>query len=204
MQKRFLSALLISLGIISIGYTADQTQPNNSAPAILIQEIQRGGHILYVRHGVTDHSQKDEFPPQLDDCSTQRNLSDVGREKLKKISAMIQQLEIPIGNVFSSPYCGCKETAQLVFGKYTIEPDLQFSISKNKEESIHLGEKLRAMMMAMKPGSKNDVFVGHTSNLKDGLGVWPKPEAVIVVFQKTKDKIMLKGMIEPDAWENLE
>ena len=36
-------------------------------------------------------------------------------------------------------------------------------------------------------------------NLKDGLGVWPKPERVIVVFQK-QDNRLVKGMISPDQW----
>ena len=102
----------------------------------------------------------------------------------------------------SSPYCRAKETANIVFGKFTIEPKLQFSISKNRQESQSLGEQLKQMMHQASTEKYNAVFVGHTSNLRDGLGVWPKPEGVIAVFQKQQDKLYLRGLIKPNDWPN--
>lgn len=169
----------------------------------LIKALQSGGHIIYMRHGPTDHSQNDKKRGNLEDCSSQRNLSVQGREVVKRIGANISALEIPLGDVRSSPYCRCTDTARLAFGQFHIEPDLQFSISKDKKESAQLGERLYTMMMNSESGTNNVVFVGHTSNLKDGLGVWPKPEGVVVVFQKRGDQIIYKGMIAPDAWPEL-
>lgn len=169
----------------------------------LIKALQSGGHIIYMRHGPTDHSQNDKERGNLEDCSSQRNLSVDGREVVKRIGSNISALEIPLGDVISSPYCRCKDTARLAFGQFQIEPDLQFSISKDKAESEQLGERLYTMMMNSESGTNNVVFVGHTSNLKDGLGVWPKPEGVVVVFQKRGNQIIYRGMIAPDAWPEL-
>ena len=170
-----------------------------SAPE-LIKALQSGGHIIYMRHSATDHTQKDMDRHNLDDCSQQRNLSSTGRNQAKKIGLAIRKLGIPVGEILSSPYCRCKDTAQLVFGRFKIDPQLGFSISKNKDESKQLGKHLYSAMLNSTTGQKNTVFVGHTSNLKDGLGTWPKPEGVFVVFQKHGSRLVYKGMIKPDEW----
>lgn len=166
----------------------------------LIKTLQAGGNIIYMRHGSTNHDQKDLDRQNLKDCSRQRNLSAEGKELSKRIGRAIRTLGIPVGQVLSSPYCRCKDTARMAFGHFQIEPELIFSISKNSKQSKQLGERLYTLMMNSKPGSDNIVFVGHTSNLKDGLGVWPKPEGVVVVFKKQDDRIIYKGMITPDEW----
>ena len=84
-----------------------------------------------------------------------------------------------------------------------IEHDLRFSLTKGSEESKQLGQRLYEMMMATEVSGVNEVFVGHTSNLMQGLGIWPKPEGVITVFQKKNDGLVYKGMIKPGQWFSL-
>lgn len=194
LQTCLVCILCLSPALAETGTTAEQPATE------LITQLQAGGYILYMRHGPTDHSQKDRDRADLDNCNKQRNLSDLGRDISKKIGLSIKQLGIPVGKVISSPYCRCKDTASLVFGDYTVDQNLGFSISKNREESRRLGNYLRLVMLNTDPGSSNSVFVGHTSNLKDGLGIWPKPEGVIIVFKKANDKLIFKGMISPDDW----
>ena len=200
MKKYFVDSLVIFLFFWSALIHAETVTQSLLSTAELFKALQSGGHIIYMRHGPTLHTQKDTDRISLDDCSKQRNLSTQGQELAKKIGQSIRTLKIPLGEVLSSPYCRCKETAQLTFGHFEIEPKLAFSISKNKEESVQLGKYLYTMMINSQVGSKNVVFVGHTSNLKDGLGVWPKPEGVIVVFKKQNDQLLYRGMITPDKW----
>jgi len=166
----------------------------------LIKALQSGGHVIYMRHSTTDHEQKDQDRDNLKDCSKQRNLSATGISQARKIGYAIKALGIPVGDISSSPYCRCKDTAKLVYGQFKIDPRLGFSISKSREESLQLGKYLYSAMMNSVTGRKNAVFVGHTSNLKDGLGIWPKPEGVVVVFQKRDNNLVYKGMIKPDQW----
>jgi phosphohistidine phosphatase SixA len=168
----------------------------------LIANIQSGGYVIYMRHGPTNHSQKDIERSNLDDCSSQRNLSDQGRIMMRQIGERLADLNIPIEQVYSSPYCRCRDTAKLVFGKYNIEENLKFSTGENKEESHVLGRWLFDSIMKTDNNQGNTVFVGHTSNLKDGLGVWPKPEGVMAIFKKRNDRLIYKGMIRPDFWLN--
>ena len=168
--------------------------------AELVEALQAGGKIVYLRHAATDHSSKDVDRKDLQDCSKQRNLSAIGRQQAEDIGAAIKALKIPVGDVISSPYCRCKDTAQLALGKFTVNPDLQFSISKDRDESRRLGERLRQMMLEADSAMGNAFFVGHTSNLRDGLGVWPKPEGVAVIFARQDGKISFMGIIKPDDW----
>ncbi|NQZ89641.1 MAG: histidine phosphatase family protein [Colwellia sp.] len=217
-MKFNLSSVILNITVIiafvSFANSATQAEQLNSSNSAktkvaqinlptseLINVLKSGGYILYMRHGMTNHEQKDNTQ-DFTDCTKQRNLSRSGREQLKKIAQTIQTLKIPIGEVLSSPYCRAKETANIVFGKFTIEPKLQFSISKNRQESQSLGEQLKQMMHQASTEKYNAVFVGHTSNLRDGLGVWPKPEGVIAVFQKQQDKLYLRGLIKPNDWPN--
>ncbi|PWR00383.1 histidine phosphatase family protein [Leucothrix pacifica] len=202
-MKRFLhptlKPLITSCLCLPLFLVAADTQKALSAPE-LIAALQSGGHIIYMRHGETNVTERDNHTDTFKHCDNQRNLSKSGREQLKEIGTIIEDLKIPIGNVLSSPYCRTKETAQLTFGKYSVEPDLQFSIGKNKQEASRLGKQLLAMMLNSGVEHNNHVFVGHTANLKDGLNVWPKPEGVVVVFKKRGDDIIFKGMIKPDEW----
>jgi hypothetical protein len=87
-----------------------------------------------------------------------------------------------------------------VFGKHTVEPMLKFSISKDKFESEQLANWLAVTMRSVKSQKDNVVFVGHTSNLKDGVGIWPKPEGVMVIFKNDAGQLNYEGMIQPEHW----
>ncbi|HZE19790.1 MAG TPA: hypothetical protein VE402_06690, partial [Candidatus Angelobacter sp.] len=59
--------------------------PNAAAATIptggdqaLVDELKKGGYILYFRHALTNWSEKDVEDPTLSDRSKQRNLSEAG------------------------------------------------------------------------------------------------------------------------------
>src|SRR5919106_4299442 len=44
----------------------------------IVQELRKGGYVLYMRHASTDFSQNDAGMTSYEDCTTQRNLTDKG------------------------------------------------------------------------------------------------------------------------------
>jgi len=176
---------------------AEPVSKQQRSTSELISGLKNGGHIIYIRHASTDLESKDT---DLSDCNKQRNLSEIGRSEAKDIGQSIKRLGIPIGDIYSSPYCRCKDTAQLIFDRYTIDQNLQFSIKKDRRVSEQLGQHLLTRMQMANVSQHNDVFVGHTSNLRDGLGVFPKPEGVAVIFQKQGNGLTFLGMIKPGQW----
>jgi hypothetical protein len=66
-------------------------------------------------------------PPgfRLDDCATQRNLSEAGREQARQIGVAFRAEHVPVREVLSSQYCGCLDTAELLgLGPVTAAPML--------------------------------------------------------------------------------
>jgi phosphohistidine phosphatase SixA len=94
------------------------------ALAGLVDDLTDGQHVLLMRHadapGVGD-------PPgyKLDQCSTQRNLGEVGRRQAVLIGQWLTAQGVRTPKIFSSVWCRCTETARLLaLGAVSIEPSL--------------------------------------------------------------------------------
>jgi hypothetical protein len=83
----------------------------------LMEALRQGGYTIFIRHTATEKSTPDQNLFDIDDCSTQRNLSDEGKRQAERIGRSFEKLGIPVGEVLSSPYCRCMETGKLAFGK---------------------------------------------------------------------------------------
>src|SRR5476649_2809521 len=67
----------------------NSTPARELPPAELLQELRKGGYILYFRHGYTDFSKNDEAMTTYEDCASQRNLTDPGRSQARAIGKKI-------------------------------------------------------------------------------------------------------------------
>ena len=82
-----------------------------------IDELQKGGKLIFIRHAYAPGGgDPDNF--DINDCTTQRNLSDSGRVQSQKIGNFFKKNKISIGKVYSSEWCRCKETASIAFKEY--------------------------------------------------------------------------------------
>jgi broad specificity phosphatase PhoE len=85
--------------------------------AKLWAQLRHGGNVILVRHGSTVAGLGDPPGFRLGDCATQRNLSQAGREEAKRIGERLRRERVPIAQVYTSPWCRCRETALLAFGR---------------------------------------------------------------------------------------
>jgi phosphohistidine phosphatase SixA len=85
----------------------------DSDPADKIERMKAGGHILMIRHALAPGS-GDPANFRIDDCSTQRNLDDRGREQARAIGTWLRSKGITSARVYSSQWCRCLETAELL------------------------------------------------------------------------------------------
>jgi hypothetical protein len=100
--------------------------PASAEPgAELLSRLREGGYVLYLRHTSTDFSQNDSRMTSFEDCASQRNLTDRGRDEARAIGEHIKRLEIPVGEVLASPFCRTMETARLAFGKAQATGDVR-------------------------------------------------------------------------------
>lgn len=84
--------------------------------------LKGGGQVVVIRHASTVSGFGDPPGYRLDDCATQRNLSDQGREEAERIGAAFRGRGVPVESVLSSPWCRCLETARLAFGSVRLRP----------------------------------------------------------------------------------
>ena len=170
--------------------------------AQLIDALKSGGYVIYIRHALTDKvGEKTVTADQLDKCDTQRNLSEAGREMAKSIGEGFKKNNIPVGDVFSSPYCRCVDTAKLAFGKATKSDNLHFAIHLPKENRHEDAKKLRDMMAVLPAPGTNTVLVSHTANLQEAVGIWPKHEGEANVFKAdASGNISYIGKISVEDW----
>ena len=202
-MMRWLLALMLLAVANPLFAQFDIVERTFDADESLISALKKGGFVLYFRHGATHHDQPDREHVNFDDCSTQRNLSRRGRSQVRSIGMAFDGLSIPVNKVYSSPFCRCTETAELAFGKYQIVNELAFDISSASLHSSGVKQVLRAMLATIPQGG-NTIIISHTANLKEATGIWPKPEAVIVLFRPTAGGVVeYYGKVMPEYWQQL-
>jgi phosphohistidine phosphatase SixA len=169
-----------------------------------LQALKSGGYVIYLRHALTDTARDDADPIVVKDCSTQRPLSNDGRIQARKIGAAFASIGIAVDRVFSSPYCRAEETAALAFPRAQREAldILWYSLALPKEEALIAAERLKQMLASPPQPGANTVLVGHTSNLKEAVGIWPKKEGEAIVFRPAGNGVFaLVGSIAPIEFE---
>jgi broad specificity phosphatase PhoE len=81
------------------------------------RRLRAGGLVILMRHASTEPGLGDPPGFRLGDCSTQRNLSPRGIEEARAVGARLAAERVPIGRVYSSPWCRCRDTAIAAFGR---------------------------------------------------------------------------------------
>ena len=75
--------------------------------------LETRGTVIFFRHALAP-GYGDPTNFQVDDCATQRNLDQRGREQSKRIGDAFKSLDFATDTVHSSPWCRCLETARLM------------------------------------------------------------------------------------------
>jgi len=137
----------------------------------VINMLKNGGYILYFRHELTQGN-KDQYKTDnvarpedvaewsYTDCSLQRNLSLEGRRRAERVGNAIENINIPIGDVYSSPFCRCDMHTEIAFGEHETTHDLN-----STRENI--GERVREMLSKPPSDGVNRAYVAHKLSSMD-------------------------------------
>ena len=170
----------------------------------IVSELQNGGCVIYMRHGETNRQESDQTTTDFENCKLQRNISEDAKGVLANIGRKIKELKIPINQVLSSPYCRCKDSAKYMFNNYEVDNNLRFALVSDDKETELLKNHLQELLLQKVKPHTNRVLVSHTANLKEAVDIWPKPEAVMVVFKPKGDGTLLYlGKIFPKYWQSI-
>ena len=157
----------------------------------LINQLEKGGKLIFIRHAYAPgNGDPNNF--NLNDCSTQRNLSNIGRKQAQYIGKFFRENKIKIHKVLTSEWCRCKETANIAFKNFSTKSFLNsFYSSKFKKNKGKQIEELNNYVKKFK-SNKNLVFVTHYVLISEVLKYAPSSGEIII---SDKDLNMI-GSIE--------
>jgi phosphohistidine phosphatase SixA len=158
---------LIALLIFSLIFTLSPrtSMANELAIWDKLQGTAPKGYVLLLRHslapGVGDPENFD-----LRDCSTQRNLSAVGRQDAQDVGRWLARREIKIARVESSRWCRAKETANLLnLGKVRLNRNLDSLFEEADALNHPQTIKVRKQIVDHRNKSGMLILVGHFVNI---------------------------------------
>lgn len=153
-----------------------------------------GGHVAMIRHAEAPGTGD---PPhfRLDDCATQRNLSDGGRAQADRIGAAFRENSVPVGPILTSGWCRCIETATLAFGAAEVWPPLHSFFQDGATEAEQTAETRARVAAWAGPGTL--VLVTHQVNITALTGIFPSSGEIIVLrpSPETADGQMVVGRV---------
>ena len=145
----------------------------------LINQLEEGGKLIFIRHAYAPGSgDPDNF--NLNDCSTQRNLSKEGQRQAEYIGEFFRKNKVKIDKVLSSEWCRCKETAKIAFKNFSTNSFLNSFYSskfaKNKDKQV---KALKEYIQKFK-SDKNLVLVTHYVLISEILNYGPSSGEIVV------------------------
>ena len=128
--------------------------------------LRKGGMVVLMRHTATEPGLGDPAGFRLDDCTTQRNLSDEGRAHARRIGERFRAERVQVAQVFTSPWCRCRETAMLAFGRAEDwTPLSSFFDFPHQEPEFTERVRKRIGTYARRKPAGNVVMVTHNVNI---------------------------------------
>jgi phosphohistidine phosphatase SixA len=174
------------------------------ADKALLKQLQQGGFVIYMRHGTTDNTRPDQAPSiDLNDCMTQRPLSDVGRQLSKQVGEYVRQAGIPHQKPIASPLCRAKETAVLAFGEIESDLGLRYSGSMTSADKVPVLARTRELLSLPVPQGTNRLLVAHAPNLMDIMGYFPKEGTLVIFKPEAALGFTYVGSIPPNHWSSI-
>ncbi len=206
MIRGLASLLLLGLASSIAPVAAQQATLEGEA---LVAALRVGGYNLYFRHEATDWSQSDQVLQRGDwtscDPAKIRQLSDSGRARATRTGEAMRALAVPVGRVFSSPYCRAVQTAEaLGLGPVTHTSDVM-----NLRVADYFGGRAAIVAIARErlssrpAAGRNDVYVAHGNVAREATSVYPG-EGEALVFRPLGDAAFeFVGRLTPEAWQRL-
>jgi malonate transporter and related proteins len=157
-----------------------------------------GGQVLFIRHATTTPGVGDPDGFRLEDCKTQRNLSEAGRAEARRLGDTLRKHKVPIGELLSSPWCRCHDTARLALGREATTWTPLSNLFGRRELADAQVRELRERIGGYK-GKDNLVMISHGSVASPLTGVSPQQAEIIVLTPLGGNRFRVAGRIPPPS-----
>lgn len=142
--------------------------------------LRDGEHVVLISNAMTPGA-ADPTDFDIGKCSTQRNLSERGKQQARKMGALLAARAAPFERILSSRYCRALETAALAFEDEKVEPFEPLDLLP--KDAAAAGVQTKAVMDEIRAwsGSGNFALVTHKENIKALTGLDVRDGEAIIV-----------------------
>jgi broad specificity phosphatase PhoE len=154
----------------------------------------KDGVVVLFRHALAPGSGD---PPghRLDDCSTQRNLSEEGRAQARRIGAEFAARNIAVAAVWSSQWCRTRDTADLAFPKRRVD-QADFNSFFNASDTATARTDAAQQLLASWRGQGVLVVFTHQVNITALTNIVPVSGEGVVV-KPIAGRLQVLGRVTP-------
>ena len=158
--------------------------------------LERPGAIAMMRHALAPGG-GDPANFDVDDCTTQRNLSERGREQARRIGATLRERGIGFDAVLSSQWCRCLDTArEMGIGEVQEFAPLN-SFFQSRADGPGQIAALREYLAAQ-PDDRRLMLVTHQVNVTGLTDVFPSSGEIVVIDVTANGSVEVLGTILVD------
>lgn len=182
--------------LLLLFFSTQSHATEQAAETLLWQALQHGDHFAMMRHALAPGiGDPENFA--VNDCSTQRNLSETGRQQAQRIGDRFRANGIEQAEVFTSQWCRCRDTAELLGLGAVTELTLLNSFFRNLElEETQTAELAR--WLEARDSDKPLVLVTHQVNITAMTGVFPDSGELVIVRRDGGGVFSVAGTIETE------
>jgi phosphohistidine phosphatase SixA len=134
---------------------------------------------------------------RLEDCATQRNLSDEGRIQARRIGEAFRQRRIAVAGVLSSRWCRSLDTARLAFGDAVRPFPPLDSFFAGRGSSEAQTQDVRREIASWHGREGVLVMVSHQVNITALTGIFPQEGEVLVLVPDSNGEPRVVGSVRP-------
>lgn len=167
-------------GLCAPGFAPAQGEPAPARRVTVVEagrQLAGGSWILMMRHEQTVPGVGDPPNFQLDDCATQRNLSEAGRVRARRTGEAMRAAGLAPAVVRAGRWCRVRETAELAFGGFEPWTALDSFFGQSERASAHREPVIAFARSFTGPG--HAMLVTHQVNITSVLEVYPEMGEVI-------------------------
>ncbi|MFK7889471.1 MAG: histidine phosphatase family protein [Granulosicoccus sp.] len=186
------SQYILTIALL-VGLVPAQAQPDAESDGSAWQLLQTGEAVAIMRHALAPGG-GDPAGFSLDDCATQRNLSDEGRKQATDAGELLRSKGISAAQVLTSQWCRCEETARLLdVGTVTPAPMLNSFFQNRSTAEEQTQQLIEALQNWAKAPGTVRVLVTHQVNISALTSEFARSgEILIVSLQDDNVQVLLR------------
>lgn len=160
-----------------------------------VTALRADGHVLMLRHAIAPgFGDPAEF--DINDCSTQRNLSEEGRAQARSIGERLRGEGLGDITVYTSAWCRCRETAaEMDLTEAKAHPGLS-SFFQDREGRDEIIAELRDLLSELADGPPA-VLVTHQVNIRAIAGQGVRSGEGLIVKPDDEGSVRIVGSLRP-------